>query len=67
MDSKNSQPPSDDEEGKNAEAAFADCRRTGQTDRRCLRCGGRFVFRDGGSGYSITCERGDFREAVRGI
>jgi hypothetical protein len=56
-----------DDEDFNAEAAFDEFLRLGSTDRRCLRCGGAFTFVNGRSGYSITCNNGDYRQTVRGI
>jgi hypothetical protein len=54
-------------EEENAHAAIEDERRTGKTDRRCLRDGGRLILEDYGSGYVIRCEKGDYRLTVRGI
>lgn len=54
-------------EYENAEQAFQEYERTGHTDRRCLQCGGKLLFYDGGSGYKIWCEQGDYRVTVRGI
>ena len=54
-------------EVNNAEAAIEEERRTGTTQRRCLRDGGRLIFEERGSGYIIRCENGDFRMTARGI
>lgn len=50
-----------------AEAAIEEGRRTGHTDKRCLRDGGRFVYEDRGSAYIIRCENGDFEVVARGL
>jgi len=55
-------------EMENAEKAFDEFFEKGDTSRRCLRCGGKFIFHEGGSGYSIKCEREKcFKMTVRGI
>jgi hypothetical protein len=54
-------------EYENAELGFQEFRRTGHSDRHCLRCGGKLLFEDKGVAYAIWCERGDFRVTVRGI
>lgn len=56
-----------EEEDANAEAAIAEERRLGHTDRRCLRDGGRLVFEDYGTAYVIRCENGDYKLTSRGI
>lgn len=57
-----------DEEEKNAELARREWERTGHTERRCLRCGGEFIFKVTPSAYKIRCERDDcFVLTVRGI
>lgn len=60
-------PPQEVEWG-NADQAVLEFRATGETTRRCLRCGGNFKFFDAGSAFRIRCEReGCFDETVRGI
>jgi len=54
-------------EGENADDALIEVRTTGQTTRRCLRCGGALLVYDAGSGYRVWCENGDFERIVRGI
>lgn len=55
-------------EYENAEKAFEEFQKTGKTDRRCLRCGSKLLFYDGGSGYKIWCDRKDcFQMTARGI
>lgn len=51
----------------NAEEAFAEFRRTGDSAKLCLRCGGKLQFYDGGSGYMVWCENGDSKLTARGI
>jgi hypothetical protein len=59
---------SEEQEWKNADQAVLDFRATGQSLKRCLRCGGKFQFVEGGSGFRIRCEKeGCFEEIVRGI
>ncbi len=55
------------EEWDHAERAFVEWRQTGQTDLRCLRCGGQLQFDDRGSGYKIWCQSCDFEGTCRGI
>ena len=62
-----SRPPTRAEEIDNAEAAIEEERRLGKTDRRCLRDGGRLIYEDFGTAYTIRCENGDFQVTVRGI
>jgi hypothetical protein len=50
-----------------AEAAIEEEQETGTTNRRCLRCGGRYIFEPYASGYVIRCENGDFNTTARGI
>ena len=64
---RDAQAPITEEEVDHAEAAIEEERETGQTNRRCLRCGGRYIFDDRGSGYIIRCENGDFEVSSRGI
>lgn len=59
--------PVTEEELDYAEAAIEEEKAAGKTDRRCLRCGTRYIFEDRGSGYIIRCETGDFRITSRGI
>ena len=54
-------------EEDNAHAAIEEERRTGNTERRCLRDGGRLLLEEYGSSYVIRCENDDFRMTVRGI
>ena len=61
------QAPVTEDELDYAEVAIEEENGTGTTDRRCLRCGGRYIFEDHGSGYVIRCENGDFRITARGI
>jgi hypothetical protein len=57
-----------EEEGENAELALEEGERTGHTERRCLRCGGEFIFHVTPSGYSIKCARENcFVLTARGI
>ena len=51
----------------NAEQALCEYRAGGHTNRRCLRCGGKYRFEITPSAYRITCENGDFSLTVRGI
>jgi hypothetical protein len=51
----------------NAEEAFAEFRQTGASEKHCLRCGGKLQFYDGGSGYMVWCENGDYKLTARGI
>lgn len=57
----------DNAEGENAEKAFEEYEEEGSTERRCLRCGGRFVFETRGNSYRIRCENGDYQLTSRGI
>ena len=50
-----------------AEAAIDEERRTGQTDKRCLRDGGRYLFEECGTAYIIRCENSDFEVVARGL
>ena len=59
--------PVTEEEVDNAHAAIEEERTLGRTGRRCLRCGGRLIYEDRGSGYVIRCETGDFRITSRGL
>lgn len=54
-------------EDTNAEAAIDEEQKYGETSRRCLRCGGRFIFDDCGTAYVIRCENGDYKLTARGI
>jgi hypothetical protein len=55
-------------ETDNAEKAFEEYQKTGATSRRCLRCGGKFLFYEGGSAYAIWCETENcFKMTARGI
>jgi hypothetical protein len=54
-------------EDENAYKALEEFRNTGQSARRCLRCGGKLPIYDGGSGYRVWCENEDFSITVRGI
>lgn len=54
-------------EYENAEQAFQGYKRTGHTNRRCLRCDGKLLFYDGGSGYKIWCEQGDYTVSITAI
>lgn len=68
MDSKNEDTINIEMEEDNAEKALDDWRKTGITERRCLRCGGRFTYFIATSGYKIQCEReGCFVMTARGI
>ena len=51
----------------NAEEALTEYKVQGYTNRRCLRCGGKYVFYIHPSGYMITCENGDYKLTCRGI
>ena len=64
---KNPRAPITEDEVDYAEAAIEEEQETGYTNRRCLRCGGRYIFEDRGSGYIIRCENGDFRISSRGL
>jgi hypothetical protein len=56
------------DECDNAFAAHEEITRTGNTARRCLRCGAHFVFNKTQSSFQVHCEtEGCFRETVRGI
>lgn len=52
---------------ENAEKALEELKTTEQTSRRCVRCGGKYLFHVTPSGYMIWCENGDFKFTVRGI
>jgi len=69
MDSNNTFNPhhSSDEEFENAEEAYQEIKNFGSTSRRCLKCGGSFIFYESQSGYTIRCENSDFNMTVRGI
>lgn len=54
-------------EDDNAELAFQEFREKGFSTRRCLRCGGKFLFYDAGCAYRIWCENSDFQVSARGI
>jgi hypothetical protein len=54
-------------EHDNAEDAFIEFEETGHTNRRCLRCGGKFHFYEAGNSYQIWCENNDFKITVRGL
>jgi hypothetical protein len=54
-------------ECENAHKAFSDFKRTGSTNRRCLKCGGQFQFYEAGNSYEVWCENNDFKDSVRGI
>ena len=57
----------EDPEEENAEMAFEEHEETGSTVRRCLRCGGQFVFEVWGNSYRIRCQNGDYQLTSRGI
>lgn len=42
---------------KNADEAYLEFVKTGQTTHRCLRCGGKLRIDDGKSGYRVWCEQ----------
>jgi len=48
--------PREEELYQNAVKAAEELARTGKTDRRCLRCGGRFLYEEFGAGSKIRCE-----------
>jgi hypothetical protein len=50
-----------------AEGAFQEYRETGSTLKRCPWCSGKLLFKDGGSGHSITCDTCTLKISVRGI
>jgi hypothetical protein len=54
-------------EDDNALAAIAEIKSEGHAKRRCLRCGGEFVYEDLGTAYVIRCENGDYKLTSRGI
>jgi hypothetical protein len=57
-----------DDECDNAFAAYEEFVKTGETPRRCLRCGTRFTFQKTPSSFEVRCEtEGCFKEVVRGI
>jgi hypothetical protein len=59
--------PITEEEVDNAVTAVGEEQETGTTSRRCLRCGGRLIYEDRGSGFYIRCENGDFEISGRGL
>lgn len=69
MDSKDIFNPhnSSEEEFDNAEEAYREFKLFGKTQRKCLKCGGCFIFYESQSGYAIYCENNDFNMTVRGI
>lgn len=40
---------------ENANEAYLEFVKTGQTTRRCLRCGGELSIYDGKTGYRVSC------------
>ena len=51
-----------------AEAAIKEEEETGSTDKRCKRCGTRYLFHPGRNSYSITCETARcFQLTARGV
>ena len=57
-----------DAEEENAEEALTQWEGEGATSRRCLRCGGNFLFHVTPSAYRIKCEtEGCFVLTCRGI
>ncbi len=59
--------PSAKEEYENATRAEEDIGRTGATERRCLRCGGRFLHEDNPSYFILRCESCDYKVTSRGL
>ena len=59
--------PIEEEQYQNAIKAAEELARSGKTDRRCLRCGGRFVYQEYGAGAELRCEECDFKLTFRGI
>lgn len=56
-----------DEEYENATRAAEEMAGTGTTERRCLRCGSRFLYEDHPSHFVLRCESCDFRFTGRGL
>ena len=57
-----------EEEVDHAEKAFEEYRLNKVTHRKCLKCGGSYMFEDFGAAYRIRCStKGCFILTVRGI
>jgi hypothetical protein len=56
-----------EDEVENASIAIREELRDGKTDRRCLRCGGRFIYEVHGTADIIRCENGDFKMVARAL
>jgi hypothetical protein len=55
-------------EFENAQVAAEDITRRGETDRRCLTCGGELVMEEHGTSYLIRCKKEDrIISKLRGI
>ena len=50
-----------------ADDAFAEYRKLGATEKKCVRCGHKYIFEDYGCAYSIKCSHCDFVCTVRGL
>lgn len=60
--------PREEEQYQNAVKAAEELARTGKTERRCLRCGGRFLYQEFGAASEIRCEdECGFKLTFRGI
>lgn len=56
------------DECSNAFNAYEETTRDGSSNRRCLRCGGEFVFKKTKSSFEVRCStEGCFSETIRGI
>ena len=68
MDMSEKSEPGEEEINQNAVKAAEELARTGKTDRRCLRCGGRFLYEEYGAGSQLRCEgECGFKLTFRGI
>ncbi len=56
-----------DEEYENATRAAEEAAETGTTQRRCLRCGGGFLYEEAPSHFILRCESCDFKLTGRGV
>lgn len=57
-----------EQELRYADEVIQEVRNTGQTLKRCPRCGAKLLVYDAGSGYRVQCERDQcFLVTVRGL
>jgi len=50
-----------------SEKAFAEYRSEGKTDKRCIRCGGEYIFEEKNNSYRIKCTGCEFVITSRGL